>query len=451
MPEHQPPAPDLYRPMPVGKVLYNSLYWKILQFITSFFLNLILTRTFQSAISAEFYALVYLWSLGISFFTLGLDISLGYYLSRKQLSPAMARRIIFFIVLLALLVCLPLIRIFYRPTRYPDLDLSRLLLFSAFHIAGGLLTTLSGTLFTAYGQNYLPGKIAFIVNIIVAVLCVILKEAAPGATLVENLFAVYFLFSLLQGLFLFILSVRLYPSAGLHYVDGHIKLIALLRFSFSAFLINFLFFAGARLSLYLLPYRADPATQGNYIQAYKIVEYMGLVVSVLYYPFIALVAGEGKERMKDSVLFLVRISNTLVLLAAIFILATGWWLFPFLFGKSFDHMYGIFIGFLPGLFAVCSSTFFTAWFFGAGELKVNFISACIQFAGTFVFFFLFVRNGSARGAALAFSLAVLLSLVYEGWVFRKSQPYALRDILLVHSADRARFTKFIAQMWGKKF
>ncbi|MES1159713.1 MAG: hypothetical protein ABUM51_03075, partial [Bacteroidota bacterium] len=245
----------------------------------------------------------------------------------------------------------------------------------------------------------------------------------------------------LQGLFLFVLSIRLYPSAGLR--PQSIKLTRILYFSFSVFLINFIFFTGSRLTLYLLPYRVTPAAQGNFIQAYKIVEYMGLIGSVLYYPFIALVAGEGKEKMQETLLFLVRISNTLVLFSGIFILITGWWLFPFIFGKSFDSMYGIFMGFLPGLFAVCSSTFFTAYFFGSGQLKVNFISACIQFAGTFLFFFLFVKKDSASGAAFAFSLAVWLSLVYECWVFRTAVDWSFRDLLLLRTSDISRITTFL--------
>lgn len=430
--------------MPVGKILYKSLYWKILQFVTSFFLNVVLARIFQSAISAEFYALVYLLSLGISFFTFGLDISLNYYCSRRQLSPATARRIILLMVGLALLICLPLIRLFYLPSRYPHLDLSRLLLFSAFHITGGLLTTLSGALFTAYGQNHLPGKIIFVGNGIAAILCLVVSKASFDVTIVGNIFGIYFLFSLLQGVFLFMLSIRLYPAAA-DSPTSPVASLDIIRFSLSAFLINFIFFTAARLCLYLLPYRVPPAARGNYIQAYKIVEYIGIVMSVLYYPFIALVAGAGKEKMKDSLLFLVRIANTLVLLACIFILATGSWLFPFIFGNSFDGMYGIFIGFLPGLFAVCASTFFTAWYFGSGQLTVNLISACIQFGATLLFFFLFVKNGNTAGAAYAFSLAVWLSLAYELLVFSRSGRYPLRDFLFIGTADLSRITRLIRQ------
>lgn len=452
--------------MPVGKILYMSLYWKILQFLTSFIINIILARTFQSAISAEFYSLVYILSLGISFFTLGLDISLNYYLSRKEISPAIAGRIICFIVVLALVVCLSLLWLFYLPSRYPGLGLSlfQLLLFSAFNIAGGLLTTLSGTLFTVYGRNHLPTMVAFIANLIVAVLSLIFSRISSGSLVVGSLLRVYFLFSFLQGLFLFVLSMRLYagrgskrhrtgwepgqsiggsPEQSIMGSSGPVKAVEILRYSFAAFIINFIFFAGSKLCVYLLPYRVSPADQGNYIQAYKIVEYMSVMISVIYYPFIALVAGEENERVKEKVLFLVRISNTLVLLSGIFILVCGWWLFPFIFGRSFDRMYGIFIGFLPGLFAVCSSTFFTAYYFGRGQLKYNFISACIQFAGTFTFFFLFVHEGNALAAAYAFSVAVLGSLSYDMLVFRRFLRFSLKDVLLVHRRDLDYIVSFI--------
>lgn len=436
--------------MAAGKILYKSLYWKILQFLTAFIINIVLARALQSTISADFYTLVYLFSLGISFFTLGLDISLNYYLSRKEISPGTARRIILCIIALALLICLSLLWIFYPFDNYhPAVPLPWLLFFAGFNIAGGLLTTLSGTLFTTYGQNHLIGKVGFFVNMVVLVCCVIISYVDSGPVLVISLFWVYFLFSFLQGLFLFILSMRLYSSRSLQspiplpltttataeIPTSTVTPLHILRFSFTAFLINFIFFAGTRFCIYLIPYRLTLSDQGNYIQAYKIVEYMSLVISIIYYPFIALVAGEGGEKMKSRVLLLVRISNTFVLISGIFILAIGGWLFPFVFGRSFDRMYGIFTGFLPGLFAVCSSTFFTAYYFGSGQMKYNFISACIQFACMPLFFFLFVRNGSATGAAFAFSVAVFGSLLYDLLVFRRVHPFAARDILVVNKKD----------------
>jgi len=425
--------------MAAGKILYKSLYWKGLQFLTTFLLNIVLARVLQATISADFYMLIYLFSLGIGFFTLGLDISLNYYLSRKDISPATARRIILFIIALALLICLSLLSLFYPFDNYhPAVPLRQLLLFAALNITGGLLTVLSGTLFTTYGQNHLIGKVGFFGGGLTLVVCIVISHLYSGPMLFNSLFRAYFLFSFLQGLFLFILSMRLYSHRSLQLPADYpstISALQILRFSFTAFAINFIFFTGSRLCLYLIPYRLTPSDQGNYIQAYKIVEYTTLVISVIYYPLIALVAGEAAEKMKQRVLLLVRISNTFVFVSCGLLLAVGGWLFPAVFGWSFNRMYGISIGFLPGLFAVCSSTFFTAYYFGSGQMRFNLISACLQFGCMLLFFFLLVKNGSAAGAAWAFSVAAWASLLYDLLVFKRLYRFSIRDILLVSKED----------------
>jgi O-antigen/teichoic acid export membrane protein len=184
----------------------------------------------------------------------------------------------------------------------------------------------------------------------------------------------------------------------------------------------------------MIPYFYTPYEQGNYIQAYKIVEYVGVAMSFTYYPFIALVAGSG-QKMRDQLLMLVRLSNTVVFVFAAAIFATGHWLFPLLFGPSFDRMYHIFICFIPGVFAVCSSAFFTAWYFGTGQIRYNIISACILLLTMPALFFFLGGANSAEAAACGFSLANLLSLAYDIWIYQKTLPSPLSSMLLSGPGD----------------
>jgi O-antigen/teichoic acid export membrane protein len=417
-------------PMPVGKILYKSLQWKSLQFFTSFLVNIVFARALHAAVAGEFYSLVYFLSLIISFFTLGLDISLNYYLSRKEMDGAAARRIMLAVTGAAVLVSLPLI---FFISRYPDVGISYLLLLAGLHITGGLLTALSGAIFTAGGKNHIPACIAFIFNSLLVALSLYCSSRWTGGSLIYAFFGLYFLFSFGQGCLLFFLSFRLSFAPQ----PTGLRLIEVLQFSFFAFLTNLLFFIAARLYIYIIPYYLTPYSQGNYIQSYKVVEYIGLAMSFTYYPFIALVAGlgEGRERMKDHLLLLVRLSNTAVLAFSIVAAVAGHWLFPFLFGPSFDRVSVIFTAFIPGLFAVCSSGFFTAWFFGAGQARYNLISACIQLLSMPLLFFLLNGPAAPERIALAFSLSNLLSLGYDLRIFKKAFSYGLRDVLWIRKAD----------------
>jgi O-antigen/teichoic acid export membrane protein len=324
-----------------------------------------------------------------------------------------------------------LLYLLYPASRHPGFGVGTILLLSAFQIAGVLLTTLTGALFTAYGDNYLPSRYACLINVFVAVLSVLLYHSFSGPPLVKALFYLYFTFSLLQGLILYILAAQ-YSSKGV----SSVGMRDVVRFSFSAFVTNFIFFFGARIGLYLLPHFASVNDQGNYIQAYKIVEYLCGIAAILYYPLITVVAGMNMERMAEKVLFLVRLSNTAVLFFSLVILGSGWWLFPLVFGNSFHHMYGISICLIPGLFAACSSTFFTAFFYGTGHLQYNFVSACIQVSGAFVLLFVLAPVLGATGAALAFSGAGLLSMGYDCWVLNKIFSYHIRDLFFVQKEDR---------------
>jgi O-antigen/teichoic acid export membrane protein len=202
-----------------------------------------------------------------------------------------------------------------------------------------------------------------------------------------------------------------------------------------SFITNFVFFLGGRIALYLLPYRVPAADLGNYIQVYKIVEYMSMVAAFLYYPFITLVATEDRDKMNEKVLMLVRLSNTAVLLVTLLILGLGPFLFPFVFGPTFSQMHSIFPWFIPGLFAVCSSNFFTAWYFGAGHVRYNLTSACLQMGAAILLFFLLTPAWGVRGAAMGYSGAALLSMAYDCRLFKKFYPYKPADLLLIQRND----------------
>jgi O-antigen/teichoic acid export membrane protein len=416
--------------MHVRKMLFSSFSWKFLQFGSSFLLNILVARVLGAGDSASLFYLAYLFSGFITLFTLGLDIGLTYYLPRKQISLPTAGKLIMAVSLFATVVSLSVLAIWSGAGEALHMQTSQLLLYGGMQIAGGLATSLCSAVFTANRRNDIPSKIALALNIVTGVVIFF-----AGRDRLASIFGVWFGAGLLQGLVCLILAGRKYGRMGKseeRHADGAVSFLRLLRFSSGAFIINLIFFAGARAGIYLLPYRTDAAGLGNYIQAYKLVEYTGNITSFLYFPMIALVAGIDVELMKSRILLMVRLSNTVVLLLSIGLLVTGRWLFPLLFGASFDEVWGIVCGFIPGLFAVCSSSFFTAWFYGSGHLRFNAVSACINLGAMLVGFFLFP---APFGTAWAFSLAALLSLGYDLVVFRRYRRWQIGDIGLLKRSD----------------
>ena len=420
--------------MAIGKILYKSFYWRVFQWGSSFLVNILFARMLRASLSAELYSLVYLFSIFTGFFTLGLDIGLNYFISRGELSSALARRIIGGVTAMAVVISPLLLFIGHGLIRDPGISLQRLLLFSICQIAGSLLVTLSGTLFTAYGQNHIPSKIGCLFNALVAVLALAENGIYHGRQAIDNLFLLYFLLSLGQGIVLFLLTER-YPGRRGEDAKKNVSPFFLLRYCFMSFITNFVFFLGGRVALYLLPSRVPAPELGNYIQVYKIVEYMSMAAAFLYYPFITMVATEDRDKMNAKALMLVRLSNTAVLLVTLVIMVLGPFLFPFVFGSSFGQMSSIFFWFIPGLFAACSSTFFTAWYFGAGHVRYNLTSACLQMGTAVLLFFLLTPAWGVRGAAMGYSGAALLSMTYDCLLFKKFYHYKPADLLLIQRND----------------
>ncbi|HTQ26810.1 MAG TPA: hypothetical protein VMI35_01720 [Puia sp.] len=433
--------------MATAKILYKSFYWKILQFFVSFAVNLLYVRLFQSSLSAEFYSLLYLLSLATSFFTFGLDIGLNYFLAAKKLSSKNALWMALLVSVLAVLVTVLLAFLWYdRLVGFSGMGLHHVLLFTLLQVSGNLLAIFSGPLYNAHGQTHLSTFIAVLFNFFLLVLGLAWARSYQGEELVRRLFLAYFSCSFLQGLFIFGYAYLLYGREGTP-GQGGAGLGDILKFSLAAFAVNFIFFAGGRVTVYLLPGHLSAADLGNYIQAFKLVEYITVFASFLYYPLMSIVTRQSDDnKIRVMVLTLVRLSNTAVLVLSVVLVCTGWFLFPLVFGPSFGYMYKIFVMLTPGLFASCASSFFTAYFFGRGRLRNNFISAFILLAAGLFFYFLFVPMGVLTGAACGFSVASLLSLGYDVVVFHDIQPFPIKAALFVRPADIEMVRLFIKRL-----
>lgn len=429
--------------MAFGRILYKSFYWRIIQLGSSFLQNILLARLLLSTAYAEIFSLVYIFSLVSGFFTFGLNIGLNYFVARGDLPIRAARGLILKVTGLALVAGTGLLYVFRDAFAHPGLSVTTMLFFGGCQVVGILLTTLAGTVFTAKERNHLPMQLAVAANIGLIILALVDYQVFSGAQARLYLFGLYFGFTLIQGLVLF------FRMAGLHSEPGKVNVTtgALFRFCFLSFGIGFLFLLGGRITLYLLPYQTTAAELGNYIQVYKCVEYLGYITAFLYYPMVTLAAGKDSPDTKKKVLLLVRLSNTLVLLVSIGGIALGAWVFPWVFGASFGGMYVLFWGFIPGMFAVCSSSFLTAWYYGAGHIRYNLFSAIVQLAMALLLYFVLTPRWGPRGAALAYSGGALASFAYDCWIFRRFHRFGVRDLLFIRPADWRQVWNFSGQLF----
>ena len=421
--------------MQAHRILVKSFYWKLLHFLVVFISNIVLVRFFGAEITGKFYTLIYTGSLAVTVFNLGLEVSLNYFLSQKKLTIRFVQRLIPAIVLVALIFSMPAIYFYLGQADMLFPTQSTIIILTGIFISGGLLLNFTTAIYTSFNQHHFVNRTAFYFGLVALILSVVSIQIFDRQTALIALFVIHFLFSFLPGFFLFIKTF--YRNDVLMKVDAShtAPFQKVLQYSLAAFSINIIFFIASKLAVFVLPFWAAPEALGNFMQGYRIVEYIGMIAAFIYFPVIALTADSSAIRSEPMILFLVRLSNTFVLLLGIFILLAGPYVLPWIFGNSFSQLDKILLYFLPGILAVCSSTFFTAYFFGKGKTRINFYSAVILLLSLGILLWVLAKDGNVKAAALAFSVANLLSLGYDMFQFHKLNPIDWKDMLMINAQD----------------
>lgn len=432
--------------MSVSNILYRSFYWKTLQYLLSFTLNILLVRNFQAVIAGQFYALIYFYSFIVSFSMLGLDIGLTYFIARRELSADNAGLLIFIITIIALLFSIPAIYFFCNFPVDSLITRASITVFAFFYISGNLLLNLSSAVYTAFSQNYYPVRISCFSALIMLLFSGALFFSSERRFVL--LFDLYFLLLFLSGVTSYFFMFILYRKYSFEQSLNISLLKKIFSFSFNSYIISFLFFLASKVILLLLSYYTQPASLGNYTQAYKIVEYLSAFIGFVAYPLIALLSQQEKGGREYIILFLARVANTFSLIVLLIVLATGYWLLPFVFGPSFNNVYTILLFLLPGIITGCTSVFFTSYYYGSGLLRYNLISAIVQLIISLALFYLLFSRYDIYGAAAAYSVASVAAFVFDILVFRRLYKYRLRDILFLNKDDVRKLTLFASSRFS---
>ncbi|HEU4574949.1 MAG TPA: hypothetical protein VFS36_08090 [Chitinophagaceae bacterium] len=432
--------------MSLNLIFYRSYVWRLIQFASSGLLNIYLAYTFGAQLTGQFYGILYLFLTASNFFVFGFDVSLNYYVAKKALKTSDAVTITFLMTGISVILSMIIFPVYFQYNTFPEFRLQKLLIYTFLFVAGNVLIVFSGAILTAGNKNHLIGKFTAINNSLLLLLAIVLVNRYAPHPAADHFFTWYFIFYFLQGvLMISLLAGSFRRIAGFRWPPPRL-FVKLLRFSGFIFITNFLFYISNKIPVMLAGTGSDFLTSGNYIQAYKLVEYISAMASFLYFPAVAMVAAEKNTVAGERILFLVRISNTFILLVSLLLVATGRILFPWIFGQSFSQVYPIFLYLLPGLLAAGSSPFLTAYFFGTGRVRYNFVSALIMLVSLTVSLVLLPHTMGIMRIAAAFSISGIISFLYDALAFRKFFRYKLADILLLQKNDAARLFLFLKSL-----
>ncbi len=417
--------------MQFNQALRHNIVWKVVNTFFTFFINLLLVRLLGAAQSGVFYYDVAL--LGLLVLLQGFSLESGIvYLGSKDKNTLPA---IFFTVSAWLLVQV-LLSAFILSMVHTSISKAAAVFFVCANIAVTYLTAL----FAANKNFITPNIIAAFVNfILLAALFVyhntVAYEKAPGFILSPVQLYIYSF--VLQALLLLIFFLKNYKKQTTPLnITGIAK--ALLRFSAIACISNILFFLLTRIDYYFVSKYCTTQALGNYIQVSKFGQLLILLPSMIAAVIFPYTASEKDEMILERTQFFCRIITWLFISVILAIAATGFWLFPALFGDGFDQMYTTMLFYLPGFFALSIITVLAAYTGGKGMVITNLSASAIALIVVIAGDILLIPLCGINGAAIASSLAYFICMMYLLWQLKHKEYFFTTDFFGLKLSDLKR-------------
>lgn len=425
------------------RLLFQSLLWRGLFFLTFFLISILLPRSLQAAGAGWVYYLTNWFSLLLLVASLNLESAVGYYASNQGVSNnKLAWLSVAWTAIVGLLVFIVIKFYFGEIKGEEPITQNQYIFFAVSYIAGILLMNFYTALFYAKRNFFLPNLLLSLTNI--AFITCILKGESWNITNADIL-NIYFWYSLSQGLLLLIAYFIKYNSWNISFPQfGEWKM--LMRYALLALVANLVYFLVYRADYWFV--RHSPASSpdgydlGNYIQVSKHGQMLLILPQIIASAVFPQTASEiDRQKVRDTVALLSRFFLVIYVFIIAVIAVIGEWLFPFVYGETFNRMYWPTLLILPGIWALSVMVLLAAYFSGKGNVKINIygglLSVVIVLAGNYFFTF---RYGMIAAAIIS-SVAYFSYLFFLMWQFEKEYKVPIADFLIPRRSDLYRLTK----------
>jgi O-antigen/teichoic acid export membrane protein len=297
-------------------------------------------------------------------------------------------------------------------------------------------------LFYAKRNFFLPNVLLTLTNIIFIIL--IISGESAGITIV-HIQNIYFWYSLSQGLLLMIAYFFTYNSWKIAFPAMH-EWRMLMRYALLALFANLVYFLVYRADYWFV--RHSPASSpdgydlGNYIQVSKHGQMLLIIPQIIASAVFPQTASEiDRQSVRDTVTLLSRFFLVIYLFIILVIAIIGEWLFPFVYGETFNRMYWPTLLILPGIWALSVMVLLAAYFSGKGNVKINIygglLSVVIVLAGNY---FLTSRFGMIAAAFIS-TIAYFSYMFFLITQFRKEYNVPVAEFLVPKRSDLDRLVK----------
>jgi O-antigen/teichoic acid export membrane protein len=401
--------------MLLRKLIVQNIIWRGLYFFSLFLLNIIISRYFKADGSGEIYYIVNNLSFLLLIVSLSLESGAAYFISKNEISEQKTALFCMLWSVAVTLISLIFLKWMRNNSSNFVLPGNEYFVGCGCYILGVLLTTYFTPLFFAKKNFILPNLILLSLTLLLMAL-LMLYGSKP---FVHRHFALIYLGSfLLQGLVLAVIysfQNNVFKNPGLL---SKYDLQKLFKYSFLALSGNIIFFLVYRVDYWFVNKNCSVAELGNYIQVSKLGQIFLLIPTAIA-SAIFINTASRKEQDIEFIKIISRLVTLLYFVIIIILLLSGKWLFPLIYGSTFNLMYFPFLLLSPGIVSLSTLALLTSYYAGRGQVMTNVKGGLFALVLILILNFIFSAEYGMYAAAAASSAGYILYQAYVIYTFKR--------------------------------
>ncbi|TKK66978.1 hypothetical protein FC093_15885 [Ilyomonas limi] len=416
------------------KLLTQSIVWRGLYFATLFLVNVVLSHYLHADGVGKIYFISNTFALIHLIAGCCLEGGITYFIASKTIQ---ANKILWLCLLWTLMIILCFLFIFFIGhhainSLFEGLDVA---VYAFCFIVGLMLTNYACNLFYAHGNFLLPNVILAVINISFAVVASIIYTQRHDGKLITD---VYFCMFPLQGVAVIIAYILQHKSWQQFQLPRWAETKRFYYYSLQVLASNVLFFFVYRVDYYFV--HASPVCTdtdlGNYMQVSKLGQMLIIIPQIIasaVWPQMS--SGENRALVSETIMLLARLFSIVFLFLMIGVALVGGWLFPFVFGATFNKMQMPMLLLLPGIFCVSVLVILGSFFSGKGNVRVSMYAALLALIVVLAGDYLFVPVYGIIAAAIVSTVGYAVHLGYYLVQFKKEYNLSVKDFFTWHKSD----------------
>jgi O-antigen/teichoic acid export membrane protein len=425
------------------KQLAQSFIWRGLYFVTVLVMSIFFSRYFEAGNAGWIFYLCNNFSIILILAGLTIENAITYYSSQKTINDdSLAWFSLVWSIIVSFIIFTGLWLYLQTSTGSPFITNDQYLFYAVCYIAGLQLTNIFTVLFYANKDFFLPNLLMVLLNI--GVIILIPKQVGTKNTNVSLVINLYFAYFVISGLALavaFIYTRKSWKNVSFPSFNN-IRLI--IKYALMALAANVIFFLVYRVDYWFVERYCTPEELGNYIQLSKLGQMLLVIPSIIssvVFPHTA--AGMQRTEIRENILRIGRVTSLLYIILFVLILLLGDWMFPMVFGRTYQLMYLPFLVLLPGIWALSNLYILSAYYGGVNKVKINVQGAFIALIVILTGDILLIPKGGIIAAAMVSTLGYLVNFLYSFLMLKNEQTVSIFQYFNINKDDIRWLRSFI--------